>query len=277
VSFQDRPYYRQQQPGGFGHGGLPSFGLPRPTQMIKYLLIANVVVFFLQLIFRGRLELAFAATGARPWQLWRLVTFQFLHAGPIHLLFNMIGLYFLGRILEQSWGPKKFLVFYLTCGVVGGALYVLANALGWLGGVLLLGASGGVLGLLAACAVLFPQITVILILFPMPIRTAAFLLTALYFLMVVSSGDNAGGDLCHLGGMATGFLWVTGRPYLQAWRMKKREGTYQRQVAQREQLQYEVDRILAKVHDQGIRSLTRREKQILQRATEEKKGTTRVK
>ena len=275
MGFQDRYYNQQQQP--FGPGGGMSFGLPRLTPMVKYLLIINCAVFVLQLIFREKLESLFAATGQsyiEALQVWRLITFQFLHSvqTPFHLLFNMIGLYFLGPVLERSWGSQKFLIFYLLCGAVGGLLFVTFSYLGWMTGFYLIGASGGVLGLLVACAILFPQIRVILFIFPMQIRSAAILFAIFYFLTVVTGGANAGGDLCHLGGMATGFIWVMGRGRFGQLFAKRQESAYKRKWEQQQKLQYEVDRILAKVHEQGVQSLTRKEKQILQQATEQQKN-----
>ena len=229
MGFQDRPYYHEgQQYGPNRPGGMAGSGMPRMTPAVKYLLIINVAVFIMQSFGNGAIEGVFAATTAEPFQIWRLITFQFLHADPIHLLCNMIGLFFLGRILEMNWGTKKFLRFYLVCGAVGGALYLVFSHLDLLAPGILIGASGGVLGLLVACAVLFPQIRVILILFPMPIRTAALLLAAAYAMFVLSRGSNAGGHLCHLGGMATGFIWVMARPYLNARRQKANRFTQQR-------------------------------------------------
>jgi len=284
VGFQDRPYYRQQQHYHSG-GGTSGLGMGNLTPMVRNLLIINCGVFLLQLLFRnpqrympfaGALEYWFSVTtlpAGSIWQVWRLITFQFLHAvnNPFHLLFNMVALYFLGRILEAGWGAKKFLTFYLVCGAVGGLLYVLASAAGVFSGIPLVGASGGVLGLLVACAVLFPGMRVIVILFPMQIRTAAILFAAVFVLFVLTKGENAGGHLCHLGGMATGFVWVLGRPYWGRIKAKQQQGTYQRNIDEQKQLEYEVDRILAKVRRQGIASLTRREKQILQQATDEHK------
>ena len=285
MGFQDRPYYREPQPSGHGGFHRPTFGMPRLTPIVKYLLIANVVIFLLQIFLRnpekyfpfgGPMEYYLSATTILKYsafQVWRLITFQFLHStqNPFHLLLNMIGLYFLGTVLERSWGSKRFLIFYLVCGFVGGLLYIGASSIGLLPDGLLVGASGGVLGLLVACAILFPQMMVILILFPMSIRTAALLLTAVYVLMVLTGGQNSGGDLCHLGGMATAFIWIMSKPYLAKWKMKQLEGAYQRKMENQQQRHYEVDRILAKVHGQGIQSLTRKEKQILQDATEQKK------
>jgi hypothetical protein len=127
------------------------------------------------------------------------------------------------------------------------------------------------LGLLVACAILFPQFRVILFIFPVPIRFAAVLFTVMYLLNVTQAGPNAGGDLCHLGGMVTGFFWVLGRPLWLRW--TTRRGAWQQQRHANRDIQHaiEVDRILAKVHQQGIHSLTPQEKDILRQATEKQK------
>ena len=125
-------------------------------------------------------EMATAVVPILWWQLWRFITFQFIHAGAVHLFFNMLGLYMLGTILERSWGTKRFLRFYLGCGVVAGLCHVAMAFILNLGGIQtripLVGASGGVFGIVVACAVLYPQIRLILILFPVPdtLRSAAF-------------------------------------------------------------------------------------------------------
>lgn len=280
MGFQDREYYRHEQSyGGGGRMGGMRIGLPRPTNMVKLLLIINIVVFVLQLIFRRSatgmelpfMEKWFSAMGSRPFEVWRLITFQFLHHDTWHIMLNMLGLYFLGPTLERSWGSKSFLKFYLVCGAVGGLLFVVANALGIISGGLLYGASGGVLGMLVACAILFPHFVVLLFIFPVPIRFAAGLFTVVYILSVISGEGNAGGDLCHLGGMAMGLIWVLGGPYFASMRQKSSAGTYQRKMEQDRAMQYEIDQILAKVHKKGIQSLTRKEKQILQRATDQKR------
>ena len=273
MGFQDRPYYHQDQPYGRPGGGMPSIGLPRLTLMVKYLLLINVGVFVLQVLRPGALSQFFAASGKSPEdaiQLWRLISFQFLHADFLrHLFPNMLGLYFFGTILERTWGSRKLLYYYLTCGAVGGTLFVLASLFGHFGGLPLIGASGGVLGLMAACAILFPQIKVFLyFLFPIPIRILAVVITVGYIWNVVRRGDNAGGDMCHLGGMATGFIWVVVWPYFDRARRQRRQVNRQQQPRRQGEHDREVDRILAKVHQQGIQSLTRREKQILQEATD---------
>ncbi len=282
MGFQDRHYQQvPQSGGGFGRGpqGV-GFAMPRPTPVVKVLLIINVVTYLLQLMLQGRVEYYFALSalsGQQAMQIWRLITFQFLHGDTMHLLFNMLGVYFLGPALERHWGSSRFLRFYLTCGVVGGIVFlIIGNLFQWFGGILI-GASGGVLGMLVACAILFPQFVVILIFFPVPIRFAAILFTAIYLLSVISelfnpgSTGNAGGDICHLGGMATGALWVWGRPFYEARKAKYEQAITQKHQQMQAKQQYEVDRILAKVHEKGVHSLTPSEKRALQRATDQEK------
>ncbi|MBN2376398.1 MAG: rhomboid family intramembrane serine protease [Sedimentisphaerales bacterium] len=280
MGFENRPYYRDSSGGlGGGYGGGPRIAMPKPSNIVKYLLIINVVVYIIQIICWRQAEAGqipfmekwFAAISTHPFQVWRLISFQFLHGGTFHLFFNMIGLYFLGPTLEHSWGSRQFLIFFLVCGFIGGLVYMIASNIGLLGGGILVGASGGVLGMLVACAILFPHFVVILLLFPVPIRFAAVLLTVVYIFSVLGGEGNAGGNLCHLGGMATGFLWVRWRPYFASFRQKAVQGAYQARMKQQQQLQFEVDRILAKVREQGIQSLSRREKQVLEQATEEQK------
>ena len=105
----------------------------------------------------------------------------------------------------------------------------------------------------------------------MAIRTAAVLLAFVYFLIVVSGGDNRGGHLCHLGGMATGLFWTLGRSHMEAFTARIQTKFSRRSDQDQAKLELEVDRILAKVHDHGIHSLTRGEKQLLQKATQERK------
>ncbi|MBN2211309.1 MAG: rhomboid family intramembrane serine protease [Sedimentisphaerales bacterium] len=278
MGFENRPYYRDQ--GGDWRPERPGIGrmlgLPTMGPMVKRLMIINVVVFILQLITHDRYTIYFTARGETVWealQVWRLITFQFLHASFGHILFNMIALYFFGTLLERAWGSKRFLRFYLTCGAVGGVLFVVSNLLRYIqlsplsDG--LLGASGGVLGVMAACAILFPQVKVYLyFLFPIPIRVLALVITAGYVLNVFKKGLNYGGDICHLGGMATAAVWIFVGPYIPKIRIRRSKGAWERRMQQEEKLFFEADRILAKVHEQGINSLTPKEKDILQKATQ---------
>jgi membrane associated rhomboid family serine protease len=253
------------------------FGLPRLTPMVKRLLIINVAVFFAALVAPrigfyiyewGQIDATYWPRGL---QLWRLVTYQFLHdpGGIFHILFNMVGLFFLGCTLERHWGSKKFLLFYLGCGVCGGLFYLLLAALKVLPAGVMVGASGAVLGLLAACAILFPQFVVFFLFFPVPIRFAAVILTFVYILNIFRAGPNAGGDAAHLAGMAAGAAYVFSHSWRAKVAWKWRSAMAKRRSIARQDLRAELDRILEKIHNSGIHSLTSREKKILKRATEQ--------
>ena len=127
MGYADRDYYRQ--------------GMQRPPSrlagapVVKWLLIINAVVFLLTLFGRGsdpptdsaldRLGWFSIAEGLQQFQLWRLFTFQFLHADFLHILFNMYALYMFGPILEQWWRSRPFLLFYLLSGIAGALFFVL--------------------------------------------------------------------------------------------------------------------------------------------------------
>ncbi|HUW17970.1 MAG TPA: rhomboid family intramembrane serine protease [Sedimentisphaerales bacterium] len=249
---------------------------PKPSTVVMRLLIINVGVFIGAVLIKPLGPFIydwFQLDGRslfRALQLWRLVTYQFLHDPQFvaHIFFNMLGLYFLGPTLERHWGSKRFLMFYLGCGVAGGLFYLLLVAVGFLPGLPMVGASGAILGMLAACAILFPQFVVFIFLFPVPIRVAAVGFTVIYILTLVTRGQNAGGDAAHLAGMAAGAFYVVSERWRTRIRLRIQSGLWQRKMAAGRNLQFEVDRILQKVHDSGIHSLTFRERRILKKATD---------
>jgi len=214
-------------------------------------------------------QLDTTSTG-RFFQLWRLISYQFLHSPNyiLHIVFNMVGLYFLGPTLERHWGSKKFLIFYLGCGIAGGLFYMLLVAVGFLSNSPMVGASGAILGMLAACAILFPQFVVFFFIFPVPIRIATVVLTFVYFLIVITRGDNAGGNACHLAGMAAGAAYVLSGPWRSKFKIRKTAGQrWEKKMTEQRNLRIELDRILDKVHKSGIHGLTSKEKRILRKAT----------
>ena len=145
-------------------------------------------------------------------QLWRWFTFQFLHASLGHIFGNMLGLFFFGSMIEQFLGRRRFLVFYLACGVAGPLLYllfVLANVLQAETYTPLVGASAGVFGILAAAAVIAPDTMVLVYgIVPVKLRTLALVLLGVAALTVFTQGRNAGGEAAHLGGAALGYLLI---------------------------------------------------------------------
>jgi membrane associated rhomboid family serine protease len=278
MGLYDRDYTRADFRSQYQYAPQMRFAFPRITPAVKWLLIANIGVHLLKVVFFPRqpgrfssLDELFAVypiSVPQALQLWRLITYQFLHWNGLHLFVNMLGLFFLGPTLERHWGTKKFLVFYLSCGLAGGLLYTLLAIVSPSLAGLMVGASGAVLGLLAACAILFPHFVVIILFFPVPIRVAAVGLAGLYIINVLAWGQNAGGDVAHLAGMAVGVLYVLSESWRERLKLKFRAGAWQRKMTSDRNLQVEVDRILQKVHDSGIHSLTLREKRILKKATQ---------
>jgi len=260
------------------------------------LMIAVAVCFALQEIaaFHLRFPVAeyfgLSADGLKHGRIWQLLTFQFLHAGLLHLAGNMLGLWFFGRFVEERLGTNKFLKLYLLCGIAGG---VLQAGLGliwprYFGGDTF-GASAGVLGLLAAFALLEPDAT-ILIFFVLPIKARYILWieVSIAALFTIVPTDPGIAHAAHLGGIlaAIGYMrWDASRPAiawnpLQGRRRKRQLVQAAAQVARwrttREQaptevppeefISREVDPILDKISAHGIHSLTERERQILEAA-----------
>jgi membrane associated rhomboid family serine protease len=276
MGIYDRDYYRPDYEESSGASPQMQFRLPQLTPVVKWLLILNVGIYLLSIVIKplGLLIYEWLRVDStsifRSLQLWRLVGYQFLHdpSDPWHIIMNMMGLYFLGPTLERFWHSKKFLYFYLLCGVAGGVFYLLLANLGVLDARVLIGASGAILGMLAACAILFPQFVVFIFIFPVPIRIAAILFTGVFIFSIFTKAANAGGDAAHLAGM------VVGAGYVYLWpRLKKKyrpvlhSDDWEKKFRAYSELQKEVDRILAKVNEQGIASLTKKEKKTLEEAT----------
>ena len=282
MGLYDRDYTRENFQSQFRHTPQMRMAFPRTTPIVKKLLIINIVVYFIQILTGDRLTLWFSVHPVSLYavlQLWRLVTYQFLHGHVLHIIFNMIILYFLGSTLERHWGGRKFLVFYLGCGMVGGLVYPLLLAMKIISphpvhGVLpLVGASGAILGVLAACAILFPHIVVIFYFFPLPIRVVAVILTLVAVAGIIT-GQNAGGEAAHIAGMAAGAIYVFSQPWRAKLALKTQTNRWQSKAAEHHKLQAELDRILQKVHQSGIHSLTSKEKKILKKATEAEQKRT---
>ena len=245
--------------------------------VVKWLLIVNTVVFLAAFLmppveyFALQWFSVYPTSVGKSLQLWRLITYQFLHGDPWHLFVNMLALFFFGPMLERSWGGRKFLVFYLLCGMTGGLLYPLLVLVGWLNIGPLVGASGSILGMLAAGAILFPNLTVYVWgIFPLRLVTLAIIFAGISIITLLRPDRfaNAGGEAAHLAGMVTGAVYVLSQSWRARLRLKIRSGGWEKKLAAQRKLQVEVDRILQKVHDSGIHSLTAQEKRTLRKATE---------
>ncbi|KIC91196.1 MULTISPECIES: rhomboid family intramembrane serine protease [unclassified Flavihumibacter] len=180
--------------------------------VVKNILIANVVIFFAQFIFEKQ-GIFLEQWGALfPYQsphfrIWQLVTHMFMHAGLFHILFNMFALYMFGAMLENLWGPKRFLNFYMICGIVAGIAQLLLDP----NFDLAVGASGAIMGILAAFAYLFPNTPLYLMFIPIPIK-AKYAIPGLMALDLFGAIGRVPGDniahWAHLGGALAGFIMV---------------------------------------------------------------------
>lgn len=203
--------------------------------------------------------------------LWQLVTYGFLHA-PLevtHLLFNLLTLYFFGTALEGALGARRFLVHYVVALVLGGVIQLtLGLASIATGGEAYptLGASGAVMAVLVAMATLQPNMQVIFILFPLRLRTLALILVGIDVFRMLNGGAGVAWAV-HLAGAAYGFLavrrgWIWIDPLEALARRRARAEVEARQDDARR-----LDELLARIHDQGLNSLSEREKAFLKRVS----------
>jgi len=291
MGIHDRPYMQSGwQPPGGGTGGF-TFGLPRPGRAVKVLLAINIAVFLIQIFDRtGAMERLFGVKVSQFWQFWRYLTFQFLHSvGSFwHILLNMLGLYILGSLLERHYGTRRFLTFYLSCGAAAGVSYVIIGAASpHVFDLPLIGASGGVYGILLACAVYYPHVQLIFLFFPVPIRLASIIIFAGMILTVlaglvrreVSFTGQFWSDVAHFGGAVAAAVWIWVVPRLRGAtrqaRAKVDRGAWQRKMQKRAKEEAEMDRILRKIHEEGVGSLTQKEKKLLQDATRRQRQAER--
>lgn len=191
--------------------------LPRVT---RALLIANGAAFLLQLALGAQAlaplmlwPIGGEAAGGQGFLPWQLVSYGFLHGNVPHLLFNMLALAMFGAPLEHTWGPRRFLVFYIAC-IAGAALCQLAVG-AWMmsqggGAYPTVGASGGVFGLLLGYGLLFPNQRVMLLIPPIPMkaRTLVVVYGFITLLLGITGAMPGVAHFAHLGGMVFGWLLI---------------------------------------------------------------------
>jgi membrane associated rhomboid family serine protease len=290
--YSDSNYYRPSLFGGF------QFFPP----VIKYLLISNIGMFiltgFLGLFRIGGVSLLGFLGEILPlypvndgFQIWQLFTYMFVHGGLMHLLFNMFALWMFGMELENYWGWKKFLVYYLACGVGAGLSNLFIGPL-FAPAAPTVGASGAIYGVLIAFGMMFPD-RPIFVYFLLPIRARYFVM--LYIILEVYSGVTGTSDgvahFAHLGGAAVGFVYLMidqRRMPLKGVFEKAKEriiptehvSSYSSSYRQNDVAdakyydvpnnggedrisQQQIDEILDKISQNGYQSLSEKEKKIL--------------
>lgn len=219
---------------------------------------------------------------------WQLLTYQFLHAGISHLLFNGISLWSFGNMVEYRLGRGRFFALYFLSGIAGGILQALAGlAIPHLFGGATVGASAGIFGVVAAFALLDPDARILLY-FLIPVRAMNLLYISIAAAVFLPFVWNPGGvaHAAHLGGILFGIFYIRrglewSLSFPNLFRQKSRKTTTTRatifpvrrarpadtaELPPQEFISQEVDPILDKISAHGIQSLTERERQILQAA-----------
>lgn len=302
MGIYDRPYASESE--SRGRGGVGSF---RMLSVNSWLIIINTGIFLLQAVWPMFLQWSrelghfstFYIFGHTPkgyiyLEVWRLVTFQFLHGGLSHLFFNMLGLWVFGGIVEEHLGRKKYAAFYLVCGIFGGLTYLVLNLLGTSAHAMgvdvpivlihdwraqLIGASAGVFGVIMACAYIAPD-TMIQLIFPpvaLRMRTLAYGYFAIAAFNLLIRSANAGGEAAHVGGAIAGYFFIRRSHLLRDFfddfsRRPKKAPTRAAGRIKPGPDEVELDRILAKVHQSGLHSLNERERATLAQASEHKRS-----
>ena len=261
--------------GGYGFGGFMM------TAMVKRLLIANAAAFVLLLMLPERMWvlewLAFRSDRVltRP---WGALTYMFVHADLMHLLLNMLVLFFFGPPLEDRWGAREFLRYYLICGMGGVLLSFLLAP-----GAPIVGASAACYGLMLAFAMSWPDAPIYVWgIFPVK---AKYLVGFFFLLTLVQAFGAPGGPvahMAHLGGLLTGLVYIKAdwRPVARLESIRRRVSRVRRLAivphdkepqprsgswrgSDEGELLDAVDRVLDKISAEGMSALTRAERKLL--------------
>ena len=227
---------------------------------------------------------------SKYFNLYQLITYQFTHVAFLHLFFNMFALFMFGRVLENYWGPSRFLTYYMVTGI-GAGLIQLAICYFQNTHSVTIGASGAVFGILLAFGMLFPNTPLMIIPFPFPIK-AKYLVIGYGVLELWMGFANRSGDdvahFAHLGGMLFGIILIlywqkksgkyrTGNPWNQSLSKKiknlfsgkpKMTVHHQQETdweynARKAEENKEIDRILDKIKNSGYNNLSEDEKKKL--------------
>ncbi len=273
MGIYDRPYYRDS--------GLPALAPWDQRSMVSNIIIANVALFVVNMLFTNRSG-AFTSflmvnpeLMAAPWEWYRVLTYGFVHSpsDPMHIIINMLSLYFLGRSVEDRYGRWEFLRYYLVAIVLGGLYWVIRT---WGGaGNPMLGASGGVTAVSMLFVFCFPKAQLLLFgVIPMP----AWLLGVMIVVGNMLGGRGGVAYDVHLVGAAFAAVYFYGNlnfAFVGEWfsglqlafKQKQRGFKVHRPdepVALPPREEAEADRILAKIHESGQDSLTAAERKFME-------------
>lgn len=263
-----------------------SFGGPL-TPMVRRLMIINGAVFLVQFIsgltgcgdssVMNTFGLSHAGL-VQNHRIWQLFTYMFIHGGFLHILFNLFALWMFAGELEKMWGSRRFLKYYLSCGVGAGLFIALMNwyvfrTTGFSHSVTI-GASGAIYGILLAYGMTWPDRKVLLyFLFPVKMKYLVIIFGLLEFFGTFSDQGTGISHVGHLGGLISGFLIL----FLYRYRhgsisrkfdpfRKLRLAKKKREIQERIKAKQTIDRLLGKISSEGFSSLSGKERQELEKA-----------
>jgi membrane associated rhomboid family serine protease len=288
MGIYDRDYYQAERPG---------IAIRGPRSVVGWLIVINVAVFLADGLFTPDNNWIIAKLAAtvgtltEPWFWWRFLTYGFAHSpwpNYWHILGNMLGLWFLGRDVESTYGSKEFLRLYLTMIVLGGVAWSATSMVQGLAADLpLVGASGAITGIVILYALHFPRRTLLLF-FVLPVP--AWVLGVLVVVTNLRGAAELGNDNIaygvHLAGIAFALAyyhfhwnlgrlvegrfsldWLKRRPRLRVHNPDRFDRRDKQDQDRDDDAAAEEDRILEKIHRQGIESLTRQERRALEAAS----------
>ena len=241
------------------------------TPWVLRLIIANIVVYFLERTGTGIANaLAFVPSEVLR-QPWTLVTYMFVHANTTHILFNMLALYFFGPRVEERLGSRRFITLYALSGISGAVLSMIFAPF-----APIVGASGAVFGIMLAFAKFWPKAQIYIMgILPLEARIAVMLMAAAALWSGIQGSRGGVADFAHLGGFVGGWLylkWLDRRAGIKQFRTKTVAPVGKDALANYKQIdpgsihvvnRDEVNRILDKISGSGLASLTAQEKLFL--------------
>ena len=216
-------------------------------------------------------DIAFTHGIIEKFQPWQCLTYLFLHGGLLHLFFNMLGLWFLGRDLERVWGKQNFLKYYLIVGIGSGILTVFYNIQYVNPADIrpIVGASGAIYGLLLAYGILFPNRKLYIYgIFPVKVKNAVIVLGLIAFFYSITLQSSGISHITHLSGIIIGLLylkyWASIKKSKKILKFEKSDDIFSARMHRQKQ----VDQILDKVTDVGWDGLSDEDKEFLKHQSE---------
>ena len=284
MGLDNRDYFQQPSPE-YRFGGSSDYRSGGQGRMIvTQLVIINAVVYLFEILFdQTNITEKYLALDSglfvTNWKLWQIITYGFVHSrGDVfHILGNMFCLWFFGREVEDIYGRRSFLSFYLSTIAIAGVLGLYSQELITGFPVSLLGASGGVAGVIILYVCHFPHRTLLLY-FVIPVRAWVLGVIFLFYDFVGTFSDTHVAHTAHLVGAACGWIYFKTGWDLSHWipnrkqfdRLGPRRNVRLHQPKE-DKLAEEVDRLLEKINREGTASLSSKERKTLERASQQYK------